>query len=215
MSSIVIRGLKTGAALAGAITTTMAISSALKSKSPWAGLNAMATGFGVGGKKPSKEFDSTETVAGLGFLVGGMLVWGLGYEAALAAAGRRSSVVSGAMSTLVGYSLDRWVLSDHLVPNFKKTMGVSGTIAKYATLGIVSALASRISEGGQVGSVTAKSDQRDQSDQRSHGMAGDASMAVDMAAGAVVGSGLGADGGSMTTPDTEAGAAVPPGAGIA
>jgi hypothetical protein len=26
---------------------------------------------------------------------------------------------------------------------------------------------------------------------------------------------LGADGGSMTTPDTEAGAAVPPGAGIA
>lgn len=209
MSSIVIRGLKTGAALAGAITTTMAISSALKSKSPWAGLNAMATGIGVGGKKPSKEFDSTETVAGLGFVVGGMLLWGLGYEAALAAAGRRSSVVTGAMSTLAGYAFDRWVLSDHLVPNFKKTMGVSGTIAKYATLGIVSALASRISEGGQVESVTAESGQR------SHGMAGDSSMAVDMAAGAVVGSGSGADGGSMTTPGTETGAAVPPGAGIA
>ncbi len=128
MSSIVMRGLKTGAALAGAITTTMAISSALKSKSPWAGLNAMATGIGVG-KKPSKKFDSTETVAGLGFLVGGMLVWGVGYEAALAAAGRRSSVVTGAMSALCGYALDRWVLSEHLVPNFKKTMGVSGTIA--------------------------------------------------------------------------------------
>lgn len=211
MSSIVIRGLKTGAALAGAITTTMAVSSALKSKSPWAGLNAMATGIGVGGKKPSKEFDSTETVAGLGFLVGGMLVWGLGYEAALAAAGRRSSVVTGAMSTLAGYALDRWVLSDHLVPNFKKTMGVSGTIAKYATLGIVSALASRISDGGQVGSVTATAE----SGQRSHGMAGDASMAVDQAAGVIMGSGSAANEGSMTTPGTETGAAVPPGTGVA
>ncbi len=209
MSSIVIRGLKTGAALAGAITTTMAISSALKSKSPWAGLNAMATGIGVGGKKPSKKFDSTETVAGLGVLVGGMLVWGLGYEAALAAAGRRSSVVTGAMSTLCGYALDRWVLSEHLVPNFKKTMGVSGTIAKYATLGIVSALASHISEGGQVGSVTAESDQRPQ------GMAGDASMAVDQAAGVVMGSGLAGGEGSTTIPGTETGGAVPPGTGIA
>lgn len=215
MNSIVTRGLKTGATMAAATTATMMVSSLFKSGSPWAGVNAMATAVGVGGRRPSKSFGSVATPAGLGTLVGGMLLWGLGYEAALAAAGRRSSVVSGAMSTLVGYSLDRWVLSDHLVPNFKKTMGVSGTIAKYATLGIVSALASRISEGGQVGSVTGKSDQRDQSDQRSHGMAGDASMAVDMAAGAVVGSGLGADGGSMTTPDTEAGAAVPPGAGIA
>jgi hypothetical protein len=129
----------------------MVVASLFKSKSPWAGINAMATGIGVGGRRPSKEFEAVTTPAGLGALVGGMLVWGLGYEAALAATGRRSSVLTGALSALGGYAFDRLFLADHLVPNFRKTMGTLGTVAKYTALGLASAMSSRVVE--QVGSV--------------------------------------------------------------
>lgn len=151
MNSLITRGLRTGATLAVATTATMVVSSLFKSKSPWAGINAMATGIGVGGRRPSKEFEAGTTPAGLGAVVGGMLVWGLGYEAALAAAGQRSSVFTGALSALGGYAFDRLFLADHLVPNFRKTMGTVGTIAKYTVVGLASAMSSRVVE--QVGSV--------------------------------------------------------------
>jgi hypothetical protein len=106
----------------------------------------MATAVGVGGRRPSKSFGSVATPAGLGTLVGGMLLWGLGYEAALAATGRRSSLLTGALSALGGYAFDRLVLPDHLVPNFQKTMGTLGTIAKYTALGLASAMSSRAVE---------------------------------------------------------------------
>jgi hypothetical protein len=154
MNPTVIRGLKTGATLAAATTATMLISSTFKSKSPWAGLNAMATAVGVGGRRPSKSFGPVATPAGLGVLVGGMLVWGLGYEAALAATGRRSSLFTGALSALGGYAFDRLILPDHLVPNFQKTMGTLGTLAKYTALGLASAMSSRAAD--QVGSPTAE-----------------------------------------------------------
>ncbi|HEX2571134.1 MAG TPA: hypothetical protein VH877_16375 [Polyangia bacterium] len=49
----------------------------------------------------------------------------------------------GALSALGGYVVDRFVLPSRLVPNSRRTMGRSGTVAKYAALGLASALSAR------------------------------------------------------------------------
>lgn len=57
---------------------TMMVASQLRSGSPWAGLNAMATAVGLGpkkAKKAKKRFDMTATIAGAGVLAAGFLVY--------------------------------------------------------------------------------------------------------------------------------------------
>lgn len=144
MNEIVRRGLKTGVTLATATTVTMGIASIFKSGSPWAGINAMASAAGVGGRRPRRHFASVATPVGLTVLTGGMLLWGIGYEAALAKSGKRSSALTGAVSALAGYVLDRFILPDQLQPNFHKTMGRTGTFVKYIALGTASATSDRL-----------------------------------------------------------------------
>lgn len=144
MNEIVRRGLKTGVTLAAATTVTMGIASIFKSGSPWAGINAMASATGIVGRRPRRHFAAVATPVGLSVLTGGMLLWGIGYEAALAKSGRRSSVLTGAVSALAGYVLDRFILPDQLQPNFHKTMGRTGTFVKYIALGTASATSDRL-----------------------------------------------------------------------
>jgi hypothetical protein len=143
MNEIVERGLKTGAALAVATTATVMVASSLESGSPWAGVNAMATGFGVGGRRVRDGFCLKTSPAGFLFLTGGVVAMGVAYEAALAAAGRRSTFYTGALHGLAGFVLDRFILADPLVPNFRRKMGVVGTVAKYLSVVFTSALSSR------------------------------------------------------------------------
>ncbi|WP_437805784.1 hypothetical protein [Sorangium sp. So ce1078] len=143
MSEIVTRGLRTGAVLTAATMCTMMAASTLKRGSPWASMNAMATAVGLGGRRASDRFDSVVTPAGVAVLAGGMLAWGIGYEKALDAAGRRSSPITGALSALGGFLLDELVLPDRLMKNFRDKMGVLGTLSKYVALGVASAAAPR------------------------------------------------------------------------
>lgn len=201
MNPLVTRGLKTGATIAAATTATMMISAIFKSKSPWAGINAMATAIGVGGRRPSKSFGPVATPTGLGLLVGGMLVWGIGYEAALSASGQRSSALTGALSAIGGYAFDRLILPDHLVPNFRKTMGTLGTVAKYTALGIASAMSSRVVE--QVGSAAAA--ERGQGSEQMSDAASMGSEGGQASSGTDVG---------QASPGAEVSAVVPPGTGV-
>jgi hypothetical protein len=177
------------------------ISAIFKSKSPWAGINAMATAIGVGGRRPSKSFGPVATPTGLGLLVGGMLVWGIGYEAALSASGQRSSALTGALSAIGGYAFDRLILPDHLVPNFRKTMGTLGTVAKYTALGIASAMSSRVVE--QVGSAAAA--ERGQGSEQMSDAASMGSEGGQASSGTDVG---------QASPGAEVSAVVPPGTGV-
>ncbi len=149
----VLRGLKTGAALATTITGTMMVASTLERGSPWAGVNAMATGIGVGGRRVTDRFAPAVTLTGLAVLTGGMLAWGVLYERALTAAGRQSSLATGALSGAAGYILDRFILSKWLMPNFRRTLGLGGLIAKYTALTLTSAASGRLSEGAPTASA--------------------------------------------------------------
>ncbi|WP_148313927.1 hypothetical protein [Sorangium cellulosum] len=143
MSEIVTRGLRTGAALTAATMCTMMAASTLKRGSPWASMNAMATAVGLGGRRASDRFDPVVTPAGVAVLAGGLLAWGIGYEKALDATGKRSSPLTGALSALGGFLFDELILPDRLMKNFRDKMGVLGTLSKYVALGVASAAAPR------------------------------------------------------------------------
>lgn len=143
MSEIVTRGLRTGAVLTAATMCTMMAASTIKRGSPWAAMNAMAAAVGLGGRRAKHRFDPVATPAGIAALAGGLLVWGIGYEKALDAAGRRGSPLTGALSALGGFLLDDLVLPDRLMKNLRDTMGVAGTVGKYVALGVASAVAPR------------------------------------------------------------------------
>ena len=144
MRATVARGLTSGATMAAATATTMMIASSLARGSPWAGLNVMATTIGVGGRRAPVRFDPQATPAGLAVLIGGLLAWGLLYEGALAATHRQRSPATAALSGALGYVVDKVALPSRVVPNFRRTMGLGGTIAKYAALAIASAVSARI-----------------------------------------------------------------------
>jgi len=143
MNEIVERGLKTGAALAVATTATVMLASSVERGSPWAGVNAMATGFGVGGRRVRDGFALKVTPAGFLFLTGGLVAMGMAYEASIAEAGRRSTLFTGALLGLAGYALDRFILADPLVPNFRRKMSILGTAAKYLSVMLTSGMSSR------------------------------------------------------------------------
>ena len=117
----------------------MMVASQLRSGSPWAGLNAMATAVGLGPKKAKKRFDMTATIAGAGVLAAGFLVYASLYEGTLAASGKRRSLGTGILAALGGFAVDQLLLKNELVPNFRPTLGDRGIVAKYAALGIPAA----------------------------------------------------------------------------
>lgn len=143
MREIVARGLRTGAVMTAATMCTMMVASTVKRGSPWASMNAMATAVGVGGRRVGDRFDPVVTPAGIAALAGGLLVWGIGYEKALDAAGRRSDALTGVLSAFGALLLDELVLPERLMKSFRRKMGVLGTFGKYVALGVASAAAPR------------------------------------------------------------------------
>jgi hypothetical protein len=134
-------GRSFGSALAMSVAcgATMMIASQLRSGSPWAGLNAMATAVGLGPRKAKKRFDMTATIAGAGVLAAGFVVFAGLYEATLEASGKRRSLATGLIAALGGFAADQLLLKNELVPNFRRTLGDGGTLAKYAALGLAAA----------------------------------------------------------------------------
>jgi hypothetical protein len=125
--------------MAAATAAAMAAASWIERGSPWAGLNAMATAVGAGGRRARDGFEPGVTPAGLAALTAGLLGWGVIYEAALAATGWRRSPVTGALSGLGAYAVDRLLLPRWVVPNFRRKMGAAGVAAKYTALALASA----------------------------------------------------------------------------
>lgn len=144
MNGVVSRGLLTGAAMTAACGATMAISSFVQRGSPWAGLNAMATGTGVRKRRFGVDYDADVTPIGLAVLAGGLLAHGIVYQRLLGKSARRRPIAAGIVSALAGYALDRYVLPDQVLPSFRRSMGPAGTFAKYAALGLASAAAASL-----------------------------------------------------------------------
>lgn len=107
-----VAGRTFGSALAMTVAcgATMLVASQLRSGSPWASLNAMASAVGLGPRRAKKRFDMTTTLAGAGVLAAGFLAYAALYQGTLAAtgrSGRRGSLLSKLFAAAGGYAADQ------------------------------------------------------------------------------------------------------------
>ena len=109
MHDVLRRGLRSGALMAGAVTTTMMIASAVERGSPWAGFNAMASAGS--GARARDEFDLVKTPLGIGLLSSGLVLWGIGFDGLRSLGRRNEPLVSGLLAAVGGLLFDRLVLS--------------------------------------------------------------------------------------------------------
>jgi ElaB/YqjD/DUF883 family membrane-anchored ribosome-binding protein len=125
-------------AMSGACIAAILGASALERGSPWAGINAVTAGIGLTGKRPPAKFDALRTLAGLGTIFGGTLA-----VAILHSRVNGGRLARGLVASLGALALDRAVMRREIFPAFRKTLGVAGTILKYAAIGIAAAISPR------------------------------------------------------------------------
>lgn len=133
------------AAMAGACIAAVAIASKFERRSPWAGMNGIASGMWLSNRiRPSGRFHGG-TAAAFGLIVGGSLALGV-LERVVARA--TSGKVPPGIATAVGGALaDRLLLRRGYFGTMARTIGTKGTAAKYAAMGVAAALASRSHTG--------------------------------------------------------------------
>ena len=139
MKPVVIRAISTAARASAVVSGCMLLASSLHGGAPWAGINAMTNAVGRGARRPNAHFQGKQTLLGMGILCGGLPVMSGVYEAALNRMPSRRGVLSGTAFALAGYGIDRLLLPAKLLQSFGRSMGPTGTFAKYAALGIAAA----------------------------------------------------------------------------
>jgi hypothetical protein len=118
---------------------TLMLTSMRKRGSPWAGFNAMTNAIGLAGRRPSARFKGSETLLGVGILVGGIFVMSVAQEAALARWPKHRKLLSPVLVSAGGYLIDRYLLPKNMVSGLKRSLGPLGTVAKYTVLGLSAA----------------------------------------------------------------------------
>ena len=136
--TFLLRVLKSGALMSSACTLSMITASLLERSSPWTALNAMASGIGIGGRRPSDRSGPVTAVGG-GLLVGGLFLWAGLYQGVLAVCRRRPSLATGAVAALGGFLVDRILLHRTLMPAFRHALGRAGMLAKYTAIALAAA----------------------------------------------------------------------------
>lgn len=129
---MLLRGLSLGAVMGGAALSEMMISSSIERGSPWAGPNAMLSA--LRDERVRDDFGISRTLLGAGILIGGMLLWGVGYEGVLRVAQKRPAIVGGLLCGLLAFAFDELVMPEELTKNFRRKLGLVGTIGKYAAI---------------------------------------------------------------------------------
>src|SRR4051794_32134859 len=117
MQKVMGRALRTGGVIYVTNVITMMVSSALRGKSAWSGVNAFGSAFGIGGRRSADRFDRRATPLSLVANLGHLMAWGAAYELTLARLGRRGSVATDAADAVVGYWFDRFVMPKRLIRN--------------------------------------------------------------------------------------------------
>lgn len=131
--------------MSGACMATMIGASLLRREDALRPLEVLAQGVGIG--EPRLVDRIRPLAAGAAVLVGGALVLGL-VDRGLRMLTAHSSpaigrIASGVGVPVVAYGVDQLVMKEGFVARLGSVLGMKGMIAKYAAMGIASALARR------------------------------------------------------------------------
>jgi hypothetical protein len=130
------RMLVPGAMVAGACLATMGAAGALERGSAWAGIHAVTAGIGLTGRRPPARFHAVMTPIAVGMIVVGSFV-----AAGISSRLGRGRAVRGAVASGVAVALDALLMRRTIFAAFAETLGVGGTVVKYAAMGVAAALA--------------------------------------------------------------------------
>lgn len=89
-----------------------------------------------GHRGSATAFATKGTLLGAGILIGGLGAMSAVYEVALDHGSRKHGLLSGGLFGLAGYAIDRWLLPQNLLREFRRRMGGLGTFAKYTALAL-------------------------------------------------------------------------------
>lgn len=141
-----------GTAAAATIATTAAgmLLSALQTKKPAAGLNAVS--HILWGDKAARvdRFDVQHTLAGGVLNAGAMASWAAVNELLPRASGTGSSIAKGALVSALAYVVDYYIVPKRLTPGYEKRFSPPAMLALYATLAAGLALGEHLAGERQV-----------------------------------------------------------------
>ena len=140
LTQILVRGLKTGFALAAATTPAIMLASDKENGSPWAALNCVA--HIVDGDDKEQPTDYSPRESGLGVFVNGtaMSAWGVLYEGALVVTHTRSSPLTAVLATAAAYFIDYKVVPKRYTPGIEKRLSQTSVLVAYAAMAVTFAL---------------------------------------------------------------------------
>jgi hypothetical protein len=129
-------------AISGACLAALVLASWRQRGSPWAGLNAVASGLGLVGDRPPARFDLPLALVGLGVVTAGSFAIALS-QRKLAEGIGKSPITVGLMVGLGTFAVDRLVMGRDFVPALKRTLGGGGAVLNHAAMGLAAALTTR------------------------------------------------------------------------
>lgn len=135
-----LRGFKTGFALAAVTNAAIMLASDKENGNPWAALNSVAHIVDGDDKEQPTAYSPRESLLGIAVNGTAMCAWGILYEGALLVTKKRSSLLTALLGTTAAYLIDYKVVPKQFTPGIEKRLSHTSVLVAYAALALGLAL---------------------------------------------------------------------------
>lgn len=135
-----VRGFKTGFALAAGTNAAIMLASDRENNAPWAALNCVAHIVDGDAKEQPLDYAPRESWLGIGVNGTAMCAWGVLYEGALLVTGTRSRVWTGLLGVGLAYWIDYKLVPKQFTPGIEKRLSHNAVLLSYAAMALGFAL---------------------------------------------------------------------------
>ena len=140
ITQIVLRGLKTGLALAATTNAAIMLASDKENGSPWAALNSVAHIVDGDDKEQPMDYSQRESLLGVAVNGTAMSAWGVLYEGALAVTHTKSSPLTAILATVTAYVIDYKIVPKRYTPGIENRLSQTSVLLAYAGMAVTFAL---------------------------------------------------------------------------
>ncbi len=140
ITQILVRGLKTGFALAATTNAAIMLASDKENGSPWAALNSVAHIVDGDDKVQPTDYSQRESLLGIAVNGTAMSAWGVLYEGALSVTHTKSSPLTAILATATAYVIDYKIVPKRYTPGIEDRLSQRSVLLAYAGMAITFAL---------------------------------------------------------------------------